>query len=642
MEGGGEDPVAGVVEGATAGQWPGGLFLAGATAVGVAGDHVAGVDLEPCRQLGRRGYAAGGDRVGREVAAEVGMEEAVDTPDPGRNRGAHGGAAGAAEAAAVARGHRPPGALGGPRLAPDRAALGEAVGEAVDGPQHVLVVGRCGMGGEGAEGAHRRRGDDALHARQAQVAVHVVAMGGVDVVAQPNARVGELQLRIAEPGGDAGCGIPGERCAVLEPERGAGESELFEQRFGQTVVVVAGDEDRRAPGHRFSKLLEERLGCVERGGEWQFAQLDDVAEQDEPVGAGELVEQDAADRGVAQQILAEAVAQVQVGDDRGSHRRELSWRGYAVRVSGFSEERLAPANGIEIAYQEIGDPDDEPLLLIMGLAMQMLAWDEAFCTTLAERGFRVVRFDNRDIGRSTHFGDAGVPSRTDMLLGRRRTAAYTLRDMAADTLGLMNHLEIESAHLVGASMGGMIAQTAAIRKPERVRSLVSIMSSTGNRWIGVPAWKAFGTLFNRPGPGRDAAVEASVRTFRTIGSPAYPMDEARLRELAGASYDRSHDRAGIARQLHAVTASGDRTPKLERLRLPATVLHGASDPLIRPIAGRATARALRDSRLRIFDGMGHDLPRDLWPDFVEEITATAHRFAPTNSSSLATSSLRET
>lgn len=212
-----------------------------------------------------------------------------------------------------------------------------------------------------------------------------------------------------------------------------------------------------------------------------------------------------------------------------------------------------------------------------------------------------------------------------MLLGRRRTAAYLLRDMAEDTVGLMDHLGIESAHLVGASMGGMIAQTTAIRGPERVRSLVSIMSSTGNRWLGIPTWKAFGTLFTRPRPGREAAIEGTLRTFRTIGSPGYPMDEERFRELAGASYDRSHDRAGIARQLHAVTASGDRTASLERLRLPATVLHGGGDPLIRPLAGRATARAIRDSRLRIFEGMGHDLPPALWPDFVEEIAATAAR-----------------
>jgi pimeloyl-ACP methyl ester carboxylesterase len=306
-------------------------------------------------------------------------------------------------------------------------------------------------------------------------------------------------------------------------------------------------------------------------------------------------------------------------------------------MSGLSEERLAPANGIEIAYQEIGDPDGEPLLLIMGLATQMIAWDEELCALLAERGFRVVRFDNRDIGHSTKLDAAGVPKRTDMLLGRRRTAAYTLREMAEDTVGLMDHLEIESAHLVGASMGGMIAQTVAIRRPQRVRSLVSMMSSTGNRWLGIPSWKAFGTLFAGPGGGREAAIERTLKTFRTIGSPDYPMDEARFRAMAAASYDRSHSRAGIARQLHAVTASGDRTVALERLRLPATVLHGGSDSLIRPVAGRATARAIRDSRLRIFEGMGHDLPPELWPDFVEEMTATAHRLGPTNSSSLATS-----
>jgi pimeloyl-ACP methyl ester carboxylesterase len=294
-------------------------------------------------------------------------------------------------------------------------------------------------------------------------------------------------------------------------------------------------------------------------------------------------------------------------------------------MSGLTEERLAPANGIEIAYQEIGDPDGEPLLLIMGLATQMLAWDGELCAMLAERGFRVIRFDNRDIGHSTKLEAAGVPKRTDMLLGRRRTAPYLLRDMAEDTVGLMDHLEIESAHLVGASMGGMIAQTTAIRRPERVRSLVSMMSSTGNRWLGVPSWKAFGTLFASSGAGREAAIERSVRTFRTIGSPGYPMDEPRFRELAAVSYDRSHDRAGIARQLHAITASGDRTAPLERLRLPATVLHGDCDPLIRPIAGRATARAIRDSRLRIFAGMGHDLPPELWPEFVDEFAATAAR-----------------
>jgi len=296
-------------------------------------------------------------------------------------------------------------------------------------------------------------------------------------------------------------------------------------------------------------------------------------------------------------------------------------------MAALSEERMAPANGIEIAYQEIGDPDGEPLLLVMGLSMQMLAWDEELCAMLAERGHRVIRFDNRDVGRSTKFESAGLPRRADVLLGRRRTAPYFLRDMAADTVGLMDHLGIDSAHLVGASMGGMIAQTVAIRHPERVLSLVSIMSTTGNRWVSMPARKALGTLFARPRVGREGAIEHAVTLFRIIGSPDYPMDEDRLRALAAASYDRSHSRAGILRQLHAITASGDRTSALRRLRLPTAVLHGGSDPLIRPVAGRATARAIPGARLRVFEGMGHDLPSQLWPEFVGEVVATARAAA---------------
>ena len=189
----------------------------------------------------------------------------------------------------------------------------------------------------------------------------------------------------------------------------------------------------------------------------------------------------------------------------------------------------------------------------------------------------------------------------------------------------MDHLGIESAHLVGASMGGMIAQTVAIEHPERVRSLVSMMSTTGNRWLGVPTWKAFGTLFGRPAEGREAAIERTVRTFTDDRLARLPDGRGAL-PRAGRRLLRPLPQAAPAslRQLHAITASGDRTAALRKLRLPATVLHGARDPLIRPIAGRATARAIRDSHLRIFEGMGHDLPRELWPDFVEEIADTAH------------------
>jgi pimeloyl-ACP methyl ester carboxylesterase len=291
----------------------------------------------------------------------------------------------------------------------------------------------------------------------------------------------------------------------------------------------------------------------------------------------------------------------------------------------LSEERTAPANGIELCYQEIGDPEGEPLVLIMGLATQMLGWDEDFCAMLAERGFRVVRFDNRDIGRSTRIDSAGVPSRVDSMIGRRATAPYLLRDMAADMVGLMAHLGIDSAHVVGASMGGMIAQTTAIEHPLRVRSLVSIMSTTGNRRVGTPALKTYGVLWGKPPRGREVTIERAVKTFKVIGSPGYRFDEEHLRDIAGRSYDRGHSAAGVLRQLHAITASGDRTRALRGVRVPATVIHGKRDPLVRPSGGRATARAIPGARLKLIDGMGHDLPRELWPTFVEEIAATAAR-----------------
>jgi pimeloyl-ACP methyl ester carboxylesterase len=294
-------------------------------------------------------------------------------------------------------------------------------------------------------------------------------------------------------------------------------------------------------------------------------------------------------------------------------------------MHSFGEELMAPANGIELAYQEMGDPDGEPLILVMGLATQMIAWDPGFCSLLVDRGFRVIRFDNRDIGRSTKIDSAGVPSRIDMLAGRRATAPYLLRDMARDTVGLMDHLEIDSAHLVGASMGGMIVQTAAIEYPERVRSIVSIMATTGSRWTGLPSVKAFGVLLGTPPKGRDAMIERGVKTFKVIGSPGFEFDEERVREIAGRSYDRGHSAAGVLRQLHAISASGDRTQALRRVELPATVIHGSRDPLVRPAGGRATARAIPGARLRIIDGMGHDLPRAVWPEIDDEIAATAAR-----------------
>jgi pimeloyl-ACP methyl ester carboxylesterase len=293
-------------------------------------------------------------------------------------------------------------------------------------------------------------------------------------------------------------------------------------------------------------------------------------------------------------------------------------------MHGFSEERLAPANGIELCYQEMGDSDGEPLLLVMGLATQMIAWDEELCRMLAARGFRVVRFDNRDTGRSTRVRSAGVPHVLDLVVGRG-APAYRLRDMAADAIGLLDHLGIDSAHVVGASMGGMIAQCTAIGYPERVRSLTSIMSTTGSRRVGHPSYKTFGLLLGKAPREREAAVERVVKTFKTIGSPGYPFEEERVRELAGRSFDRGHSQAGIARQLHAITASGDRTHQLRKLKVPTLVIHGSNDVLVNPSGGRATAKAIPAARLKMVEGMGHDLPPALWPTFVEEIACNAAR-----------------
>jgi pimeloyl-ACP methyl ester carboxylesterase len=294
-------------------------------------------------------------------------------------------------------------------------------------------------------------------------------------------------------------------------------------------------------------------------------------------------------------------------------------------MHAFGDEQIAPVNGIELCFQEMGEADGEPLVLVMGLATQMLAWDEGFCGLLVERGFRVIRFDNRDIGRSTRIESAGVPRRLDMMSGRRASAPYLLRDMAADTVGLMDHLGIESAHIAGASMGGMIVQTMAIEHAERVRSMVSIMSNTGSRWTGMPSRKAMAVLLGRPPKGREAAIERAVKTFQVIGSPGYPFDEEQVRRVSGRSYDRGHSAAGVLRQLHAITASGDRTGALREVRTPTTVIHGSSDPLVRPAGGKATARAIPNARLKMIEGMGHDLPRQLWPVFAEEIADTAAR-----------------
>jgi pimeloyl-ACP methyl ester carboxylesterase len=290
-------------------------------------------------------------------------------------------------------------------------------------------------------------------------------------------------------------------------------------------------------------------------------------------------------------------------------------------------EETARANGIEIVYETIGDPGNPPLLLVMGLGMQLIHWDLELCQQLADRGFHVIRFDNRDAGRSTRV-DARVPDVRRAMVGLRVDAPYLLEDMADDAFGLLDHLGIHAAHVVGASMGGMIGQTMAIKRPERVLSLTSIMSTTGERRASRPKLRVWSLLMRRAPEGKQAYIEYFVRLFRAIGSKGFPLDLDRTRELAAATYDRSHDAAGTGRQLAAIMASGDRTAQLRSLNVPTTVIHGRDDPLVPFRGGRATAAAIPDARLIAIPGMGHDLPRQVWPQVVEAVVETAARAAP--------------
>jgi pimeloyl-ACP methyl ester carboxylesterase len=289
----------------------------------------------------------------------------------------------------------------------------------------------------------------------------------------------------------------------------------------------------------------------------------------------------------------------------------------------MAEER-ASVNGIEIAYETIGDPSNPPLLLVMGLGTQLIHWDLELCELFAARGFHVIRFDNRDAGRSTRI-DAPVPNVLRAMAGFKIEAPYLLSDMADDAFGLLDHLGIEAAHVAGASMGGMIAQTMAIRRPERVLSLTSIMSTTGERRAGRPKLRVWSILLRGAPRDEDAAVEYFVRVFRMIGSKGFPVHEDRIRRLAAEAYERGHTPAGSARQLAAIVASGDRTEELRKLRVPTTVFHGRDDPLVPFRGGRATAAAIPDARLIAIPGMGHDLPREVWPQLVDAVAETAAR-----------------
>ena len=290
----------------------------------------------------------------------------------------------------------------------------------------------------------------------------------------------------------------------------------------------------------------------------------------------------------------------------------------------MAEQFCTLVDGHEVCFETFGDSSDPALLLTMGLATQMLGWHEDFCAELADRGFHVIRYDNRDVGRSATMSGR-APSTLQLLRRDKRAASYTLEDMAADGIGVLDHLGIERAHVMGASMGGMIAQTMAARFPDRVLSLVSMMSNTGARWSGQPSPRLYPVLLKNPPRDRAGYQEHAVWVFSKIGSPGFERDDEDLRRIAGMSYDRGINPAGSARQLAAIIHSGDRTPLLRTITAPTLVIHGDKDKLVPPSGGRATARAIPGARLLFIRGMGHDIPRGAWPQLLDASEQNAAR-----------------
>jgi pimeloyl-ACP methyl ester carboxylesterase len=283
------------------------------------------------------------------------------------------------------------------------------------------------------------------------------------------------------------------------------------------------------------------------------------------------------------------------------------------------ETGKAQVGELELAYEAFGDPSDPAALLVMGLGTQMVAWPDELCELIADTGRYVVRFDNRDVGLSTHLDHLPAPAPGRVLL-RREKAPYSIGDMARDTIGLMDVLGFDTVDLVGASMGGFISQSVAIQAPERLRSLTLIMTSTGSRRVGRPSPRVARQLLSRrPMRTREEAVAAAVAVFTLIGSPGFALDEEYLEQRAAVSYDRGNDPNGYLRQLAAVLSQPDRTRKLKALDVPTLVMHGLHDPLVSSSGGLALARTIPGSRFVGYSGMGHDLPRALWQPMAQEI-----------------------
>jgi len=285
------------------------------------------------------------------------------------------------------------------------------------------------------------------------------------------------------------------------------------------------------------------------------------------------------------------------------------------------------ANGIDVEYEVFGAPDDEPLLLVMGLGAQLVEWPVELCDLLAERGYRVIRFDNRDVGLSTKFADATVDVAATFsaaMNGEPVDAPYLLTDMAYDAFGLLDALELNAAHVVGASMGGMIAQTMAITRPERVRSLTSIMSTTGDPSVGkATSSDALNVLLQPPPTDREGYIEYATKVRQILSGPGFPFDHEDARRRGATSFDRSFYPIGVGRQLVAILASGDRTPALRHVRVPTLVIHGDADPLVGITGGQATASAVPDAELLVIEGMGHTLPAEVLPRVADAIAGLA-------------------
>jgi pimeloyl-ACP methyl ester carboxylesterase len=288
----------------------------------------------------------------------------------------------------------------------------------------------------------------------------------------------------------------------------------------------------------------------------------------------------------------------------------------------------AKSGDLDIHYEDMGDPNDPAVLLIMGLGAQLLLWRTDFCEMLVNQGLRVIRYDNRDVGLSSkvtgqHSGTPLLPRMARSFLGLKSPAVYTLEDVADDAAALLDHLNIETAHIVGASMGGMIAQVFAARHQVRTRTLAIIFSSNNQPVLPPPGPKQLLAILQRPKDStREAIIDNAVRVTKIIGSPGYPAPEDRIRAEAIEGYDRSYYPAGVGRHFAAILGSGSLLHYDRQITAPTVVIHGKADKLMRPFGGRAIARAIKGARLVLFDGMGHELPRELWDDIVGELKTT--------------------